>query len=105
MRETKLSRRTTLRVLGMVPLMSAGLAACGGKTEPDSCNDVSALSDAEKKARNALQYTDKSPHADKHCKDCNLYLPAADASQCGGCQVVKGPIHPNGYCTAFVKKA
>jgi hypothetical protein len=105
MRETKLSRRTALRVLGMVPLMSAGLAACGGdKSGPESCNDVSALSDAEKAARSALQYVDKSPYPDKKCKLCNLYLPAAEASQCGGCQVVKGPVHPEGYCTAFVKK-
>lgn len=108
MRDDKLSRRVALKVLGGAPLwataLSAGLAACGKKTEPDSCSDVSALSEPEKMARSALQYTDKSPQADKRCEVCSLYQPAADASKCGGCQIVKGPIHPKGYCTGFVAK-
>jgi hypothetical protein len=108
MRDDKLSRRYALKVLGGVPLLtavaSAGLSACGKKTEPDSCNDVGALSEPEKMARSALQYVDKSPHADKRCELCSLYQPAADVAQCGGCQIVKGPIHPKGYCTGFVAK-
>lgn len=84
--------------------MAALLGACGSKTEPDSCTDVSALNDGEKAARSALQYVDRSNHADKHCYDCNLYEPAAEVTKCGGCQVIKGPIHPNGYCSAWVKK-
>ena len=101
MRDDKLSRRGALCVLGAVPLLSLG---CGKKTEPDSCNDVSALGDAEKSARSALQYVDRSPQADKHCDQCSLYQPASDPAACGGCQVVKGPIHPKGYCTAFAAK-
>lgn len=108
MRDDKLSRRSALKVLGAAPMLAAGaasvLSACGKKNEPDSCNDVSGLSDAEKTARSALQYTDKSPHPDKRCELCNLYQPPGDPSQCGSCQVVKGPIHPKGYCTAFVAK-
>ena len=112
MRDDKLSRRHALSLLGGLPLlsiagsaaMSAGLAACGKKTEPDSCSDTSALSEPEKMARSALQYTDKSPHADKRCELCSLYQPAGDPGQCGGCQIVKGPIHPKGYCTGFVAK-
>jgi hypothetical protein len=109
MRDDKVSRRGALRVLGTLPLLGVGagavLTGCGKKTEPDSCSDVSALNDAEKTARSALQYTDRSPHGDKRCDLCNLYLPASDVSQCGGCQIVKGPIHPKGYCTAYVPKA
>ena len=105
MRDDKRSRRSALKVLAAVPMLgSAVLMACGKKSEPDSCNDVGALSEPEKMARSALQYSDRSPQPDKHCKECNLYQAPPDPSQCGTCQIVKGPIHPQGYCTAFVKK-
>lgn len=108
MRDDKVSRRTAVRALGLLPLLGVAvagtLAACGKKTEPDSCSDVNGLSDAEKSARSALQYADRSPQANKRCEICALYQPASEASQCGGCQIVKGPIHPKGYCTAFVAK-
>lgn len=109
MREDKCSRRSALKVLGVVPLLTGvaggALAGCGKKTEPDSCMDVGALSEPEKMARSALQYTDRSPQPDKHCQICNLFQAPSDPSQCGTCQIVKGPIHPKGYCTAFVPKA
>jgi High potential iron-sulfur protein len=108
-RDDKCSRRSALKALGVLPILTgaAGVAisACGKKTEPDSCMDVGALSEPEKMARSALQYSDNSPQPEKHCKVCNLFQAPADPSQCGTCQIVKGPIHPKGYCTAFVAKA
>jgi hypothetical protein len=108
-RDDKCSRRSALKVLGAVPILTSAagalLAACGKKTEPDSCLDVGALSEPEKMARSALQYSDRSTLADKRCLLCNLYQAPPDPSQCGTCQIVKGPIHPKGYCTAFVAKA
>lgn len=107
MRDDKLSRRRLVGALGLLPLLGMGasvLSACGKKTEPDSCSDLNGLSDAEKSARSALQYTDQSPQPDKRCAGCMLFQPAVEPSQCAGCQIVKGPIHPKGYCTAFVAK-
>lgn len=46
-----------------------------------------------------------SPYPDKICANCQLYVPAESPDQCGGCQLIKGPIHPNGYCTSWVQKA
>jgi hypothetical protein len=109
-RDDKLSRRGMLRVLGAVPMLgvAAGatglVAACGKKSEPDSCNDVGALGDAEKAARSALQYSDASPQPGKRCELCTLFQASSDPAVCGSCQVVKGPIHPKGYCTAFAAK-
>lgn len=100
-----LNRRETIRLLVVAPLVGVGLAACGKKSEPDSCTDVSALSDGEKTARSTLQYVDKSPEADKRCELCNFYQASTDPAACGGCQLVKGPIHPKGYCTAFAVKS
>lgn len=105
MRDRELTRRAALKSLTVLPLAAGLLSACGKKTEPDSCNDVSKLSDGEKTSRTALQYTDKAPSADKQCHLCNFWQAPGDPVQCGGCQLVKGPIHPKGYCTAFAPKA
>ncbi len=104
MQEKELSRRTALGWLAVAPAMTM-LSACGKKTEPDSCQDVSALSDAEKTGRTALQYSDRSQLADKYCSICNFWRAPSDPAQCGSCQLVKGPIHPKGYCTAFAAKS
>lgn len=102
---TLLSRRATLHVLGAVPVVSAVLAACGKPHPPDSCGDVSALSGPEQAARSALQYTDRSPNPDKKCSNCKQFKPPAQITECGACQVVKGPIHPEGYCSSWAAKA
>lgn len=103
MQDKQLSRRRMLRLLAAAPC-AAALSACGKKTEPDSCQDVSALSDGEKSARSALQYTDRSMLKDKHCNICNFWKPPADPAQCGGCQLVRGPVHPKGYCNSFAPR-
>jgi len=104
MREQQLGRRTTLRLLAVAPIAAAVLSGCSKKSEPDSCENVGSLSEAEKAARSALVYVDKSPHADKLCSGCNFWQPPSDPAQCGGCQLVKGPIHPKGYCSAYAPK-
>jgi hypothetical protein len=103
MRTFKLSRRDSLKALVVLP--AAVSAACkSGPAMPDSCEDTSQLSDPEKTARSALQYVDRSPHPDKKCRGCEHYVPPPMETQCGGCKVVKGPIHPEGYCTSWKKK-
>lgn len=101
MRENQPTRRAMLGLLAAVP--PALLIGCG-KKEPDSCQDVGALSDADKTTRSALQYVDRGTLAGKECDKCNFWQPPKDPAQCGGCQLVKGPIHPKGYCTAFAPK-
>lgn len=105
MRDKQLTRRTVLRLFAAAPVAATVLSACGKKDVPDSCTDVSGLSESEKTGRSALQYTDKSPHPDKHCDSCNFWQPPSEPSKCGGCQLVRGPIHPKGYCTAYAPKA
>ncbi len=81
-----------------------GEEAAPAKAEPKEldCTDVSALSEAEKKTRESLGYVDKSPHPAKLCANCNLFQ--ASGEGCGGCTVIKGPIHPNGYCNSWIQK-
>jgi hypothetical protein len=104
MGDTRVTRRRVLRALAVSPLAAAALAACGKKDAPDSCQDVSALSDPDKATRSTLQYTDRAPSADKQCNKCSFYQPASEPTKCGACTLVKGPIHPNGYCSAFAPK-
>lgn len=108
------SRRDFLRTTVKLPVLMAGAgalaAACGGKEEGAApapaltCTDTSALAPADVQLRTAQAYADKSPHPDKDCKTCNFFDAGAPGA-CGGCKVIKGPIHPDGYCNLFAKKA
>ena len=88
------------------------LSGCGkkkeepGEAKEDSgpCNDLSGLTASEKETRVLYRYVANSPHEDKKCHLCNYFIPPAGGAPCGTCQVVKGPINPDGYCTSWVKK-
>jgi len=56
--------------------------------------------------RTALKYQGK-PEGDKSCAKCMQFVPGPSAKAMGGCKVIPGDteISPNGYCTAWAKKA
>ena len=64
-----------------------------------SCDDLSKVPEAEIKKREGFAYVNESPMPDKHCKNCNLYLPPREGQACGGCALFKGPVFEEGYCT------
>src|SRR5690606_41739254 len=70
--------------------------------ESYSCMYTSVLTEAQIQQRETTQYVDDSPHADMYCSNCQLFTEPEAGAQCGGCQVVPGPIHPEGYCTLWV---
>jgi len=76
----------------------------GGGGEAKGCNDVSGLTEQEKATRTSLKYVEKSPEANKNCANCSLYQQPKAGEYCGGCSVMKGPINPKGYCTAWAPK-
>jgi hypothetical protein len=100
-----MNRRNFFKEAGLLGAVAAGaafaLSACG-KSAPAAaaftCTDTTGLSEAEMGARMEAEYTDTSKVAGKDCAGCALYDKAAAADTCGGCKVVKGPIHPKGYC-------
>jgi hypothetical protein len=98
-------RREALRRLALVPLTIAvpgGLVACSKKL---SCTDVTGLSPEELTVRNTTAaYVDTAPDMAKTCDACAQWMPAPTANACGGCKIVKGPIHPKGYCKLWVAK-
>lgn len=84
---------------------AAAMNVASGERDAFSCTDVSDLTEEQIQTRKSLQYVDDSPHAEKRCNNCKLFEPPGDDEQCGRCQVVPGPIHPKGYCTAWVSDA
>jgi hypothetical protein len=82
----------------------------GGAGEADqalsdlSCTDTSGLSQTELTTRKNSQYVDRSEVEGKKCNNCNFWQPPQTTGSCGGCQVVKGPIHPWGYCNLWAEK-
>ena len=64
-----------------------------------SCDDLSKVPEAEIKKREGFAYVEESPMPDKHCKNCQLYLPPKEGQSCGGCALFQGPVFEEGYCT------
>lgn len=65
----------------------------------ENCNDYSKVSASEIKKRESLGYVESTPIPDKHCSNCQLYIPAKEGQNCGGCILFKGPVFEEGYCT------
>ncbi len=105
MKKNTLTRRTLLRnTVHLAVLSSAPILLQGCKKAEFACDDASGLSEKDAELRTALEYVDRSPHdAAKKCADCAFYVPA-DEGECGKCTLVKGPIHPLGYCSSWAAK-
>jgi len=128
MNNDQLSRKDFLKKMSLFGALSVGagsvLQACGGggekqsgsgqeqtSTETESstaaaepCTDLSGLSDQEKQTREQFQYVQETTKADQHCANCALFQAPEGDAPCGSCTLVKGPINPNGWCTAWAPK-
>ncbi len=103
----RLSRRTFGKIVAGAGAAAAGaalLVACGKSqpaAAPFTCTDTTGLDEAGIGTRIDNEYVDHTPIPAKHCTNCVLFVPA---TACGTCQVVKGPIHPEGYCKLWAAK-
>lgn len=114
MSDGKMGRREAakraLMVFGAAAIAPSMLTACGGEEGGGggggglTCTDTAGLAPAEVSTRQSQHYVDASPHADKHCNNCRFYTAGA-AGQCGTCQVLRGPINPEGYCDLWAAQA
>jgi hypothetical protein len=96
-------RRDVVRLLVLTPL--APLVGCGGsETSSFSCPAPASMSTPERAMRTSQEYTDTSPQPDRDCGNCRYHTPAP-AGECGACQLVRGPIHPDGYCNLWTARA
>jgi hypothetical protein len=122
------SRRAFLgrfAALGAVGLgLSSAIAACGGGeqeaqeapagAETESapagdgdqivaaeCEGYDALTEQDLQMRETLQYADESPNPEELCNNCRFYNQPAEGEVCGGCQLFKGPVAPEGWCSSW----
>ena len=95
MKEDKMLRRQFLK-LGGVALATIPVMVVSGRAGAATNTAL----------RTALKYQGK-PEGDKRCANCLQFVPGANAKALGGCKVIQGDteISPQGYCTAWVKKA
>ena len=108
--KTSVTRRIFLQrsggaVVATTALSVLGIACGGGEEAGLTCDDVSGLTPAELSARESNGYVANSPHgAAKQCINCNFGQNLTESS-CGTCTVIKGAIHPEGYCNLWAAKA
>jgi hypothetical protein len=57
-----------------------------------------------KASKQAMKYQDQ-PNNGQRCDTCMQFVPGAKPDANGTCKVVDGPISPNGWCIAYVKKS
>jgi len=100
--EAPLTRRRLL-IVAPATIVALTALACE-KHEPASCTSTMGLTQDEIKTRNSLGYHDRSVDPKKHCIDCQQYVAPSSIDQCGGCKVLKGPVHPRGSCNVFAPK-
>jgi hypothetical protein len=94
---------TRRQALGLAALPLA--AALGCKGSPSSCQDLGGLSAEEVRAREALEYLDRSADPTRTCAACLQFVEPGSAFSCGSCRLVRGPIHPAGSCRAYSARA
>jgi len=78
-------------------------AAKAGGAEALNCEGTDGLTPDQVAMRTNMNYVDKTPKADQDCANC-LHFEPASGDGCGGCKVVPGTIHPDGWCTIWAAK-
>ena len=89
--------------------ISSVLVGCGGgegsgteTATAEVCYDPEALPEAQQQLYESLQYVEQSTTEGQYCDNCLQWQPAQAGETCGGCQVLPGPVHPQGWCSAWV---
>lgn len=75
--------------------------ADAGQVVAADCEGYDALTEQDLQMRETLQYADESPNPEQLCNNCRFYNQPAEGEVCGGCQLFKGPVAPEGYCSSW----
>jgi hypothetical protein len=94
----KLGRREVLK-RSLIVLAAAPILGACGSSGPD-CSSTAGLDPTAIANRTTQQYVEHSVRASSHCSSCRFYTAGA-AGGCGTCQLIAGPINPDGYCNLF----
>jgi len=73
----------------------------GASTSTSNSCDYSDLSAKDITLRESLEYAELSPFGPaKDCTNCSYYM-APKSGFCGECTIIRGAVHPKGYCTSW----
>jgi len=93
---------TRRKFLGSGALLAWSLVGC--QKREFSCNEATGLNPADKVAREASGYADRTADPKRSCATCQQWEPGSDDG-CGRCKIVRGPIHPLGTCKLFAARS
>lgn len=89
------------------------ISACKKKPAPQSninqdilkpCVHEVPLTHEQITTRSHLRYVEQSRIPTRTCDNCKIYINPQPGKDCGGCQVLTGPIHPKGWCMSWVAR-
>lgn len=93
---------TRRAMIGLIAAtLTSGLCSCG-KNRKFTCTDTRHLSPGDLHWRRDKGYVEPTPEPGKTCVRCAFYEAPPSAGSCGTCKVLKGPVHPEGYCFDYV---
>ena len=99
-RRDALLRTFAFSAAALIP--ASALVACKKELV---CTDTTGLSPDELAARQTtFKYAEPSMDTSKVCDGCQQYKAPQMTGACGGCVIMKGPIHPKAGCTVWAKK-
>jgi hypothetical protein len=79
-------------------------APAASANEEMTCGDYSNVSKEELDKRKKLGYEEIASDPERHCIDCNLFIPKGEGKECGGCILFKGPVNNEGSCTYWAEQ-
>ena|SRR5579883_1135501 len=104
-----ITRRDILRKSVLLGVAAAGAgalaAACKDTPKEIHCDDTTGIAPTDVETRKTLAYIDRTPDPNKMCQNCQQFVAPPSATQCGTCKVLKGNVHPNGYCKSWAAKS
>lgn len=86
-------------------------AACGdggeggGEETAELSCEPEGLAPAAQEMRENVQYVDQTPNPGERCDNCLHWQPDMVEGGCGGCAVLQGQVHPEGWCSLWVAQA
>lgn len=96
--KARLSRRRLLAITPLLPFAMACDEESSGCPEPPPAS----LTEEQKKLRRAIGYVHGGGPVEKTCDKCLYFKSSGD---CGTCEVMPGPVHPDGTCQLFREKS
>ena len=84
--------------LGILGAGCGGEESGGGGGGGPSCS--SPIDAQSQNLRRTLQYVDQTRNEEQKCSNCAQWV-ADQYGTCGGCNVMTGPVQPNGYCLSW----